>query len=97
MKLDHLKDTFAKYIKLNLLNCLSMIYTLVTNILSDESLQIVLYGEGTPTHIKTSHVMAESAIKICFSKYLFFTSGSAGQGILNEDPTVWLDGARPPH
>jgi hypothetical protein len=23
-----------------------------------------------------------------------FTAGFAGQGVLNEDPTVWLDGAR---
>jgi hypothetical protein len=26
----------------------------------------------------------------------FFMAGFAGQGVVNKDPTVWLDGAKPP-
>jgi len=27
---------------------------------------------------------------------VIFQAGKAGLGVLSEDPTVWLDGARPP-
>ncbi len=30
------------------------------------------------------------------SKYIIFPVGLVGQGVLNTDPTVWLDEARPP-
>ncbi len=29
------------------------------------------------------------------SKYIIFLAGFANQGVLNKDPTVWLDGAGP--
>ncbi len=32
---------------------------------------------------------------IQFSKYIIFLLGFVSQGVLNEDPKVWLDGAGP--
>jgi hypothetical protein len=32
----------------------------------------------------------------CSCAQIIFLAGFAGQGVLNKDPIVWLDGARPP-
>ncbi len=34
-------------------------------------------------------------VKLSYVQIIFLAS-FAGQGLLNKDPTVWLDGARPP-
>ncbi len=52
--------------------------------------------KGTPTHFIDKPCHGEFSEKNVFPSVLFFTCGFAGQGILNEDPTVWIDGARPP-
>ncbi len=33
---------------------------------------------------------------VCSYAQIIFTAGFAGQGLLNKDPKVWLDGTRPP-
>ncbi len=49
----------------------------------------------------TSHMSQILRWKICVCKFLkkqfsaIFYGSFAGQGFLNKDPTVWLDGARP--
>jgi hypothetical protein len=57
----------------------------------------ILFGDNCQTVLTGSENLLQlDSVKKYVSKYIIFLAGFASKGVLDEDPTVWLDGARLP-
>ncbi len=57
----------------------------------------ILFGDNCQTVLMVSENLLQlDSVKKYVSKFIIFPAGFASKGVLNKDPTVWLDGARSP-
>jgi hypothetical protein len=57
----------------------------------------ILFGDNRQTVLTGSENLQQlDSVKKYVSKFIILLAGFAGKGVLNKDPTIWLDGARSP-